>query len=56
MGIYLIHNIFINLCTPHITDSMKNIGFNTAFPIIVLLLSLLLSIILKKIPIIKNFV
>ena len=56
MGIYLIHNIFINLCTPHITDSMKNIGFNTAFALIVLLLSLLLSVILKKIPIIKNFV
>ena len=56
MGIYLVHNILINLFTPHITDSMKNIGFNTAFTIIVLLLSLLLSVILKKIPIVKKFV
>lgn len=56
MGIYLVHNIFINLFTPHVTYSMENIGFNTAFAIIVLLLSLLLSIILKKIPIVKKFV
>lgn len=38
MGIYLVHNIFINLYAPHITDIMKNIGFNTVFAIIVLLL------------------
>ncbi len=56
MGIYLLHNIFINLFNPYITDHMRNIGFNTIFAIVVLLLSLLMSVVLKKIPIVKKLI
>lgn len=54
MGIYLLHNLFINLIRPYITDSMKNIFFNIVYSTVVLLLSILLSVILKKIPVIKK--
>ncbi len=58
LGIYLIHEIIINLTIQHILSYpiCCNIIFNIIYAIIVAIICLVISLILKKIPVVKKLV
>ncbi len=58
LGIYFVHEIFINLTKGYIEQYpfLCNFSFNIVYAIIILILSLLIVILMKKIPIINRLV
>lgn len=58
LGVYFIHGFIISLTIDHITSrpELCNIPFNIIYAIIVLAVSLLISLVLRKIPLVKKMV
>ncbi len=56
LGIYFMHNIFISLAERYCSSLLSNWGLSIVASILVLLCSLGISFIMKKIPLIRNLV
>lgn len=58
LGIYFIHLLIIEITKPYIIDnpSLCNFPINLFFSFLVLCISLLISILLKRIPLLKKFI
>ncbi len=56
LGIYFIHVIFIHWMKPYVVNIgiLSNIGGNILFSLVVLILSLFTTLLIKKLPLIKN--
>ena len=56
LGIYFIHNLFLNWVKHYAVFALSNIGFSIITALVVLLCCLVISLLMKKIPLIKNLV